>query len=31
MPTITVELYRGRTLEQKKAFVEAVTRATVET
>lgn len=31
MPLITIELYRGRTFEQKKAFVEAVTRAAVET
>lgn len=30
MPFIRVELYRGRTPEQKKAYVEAVTRATVE-
>lgn len=30
MPFIRVELYRGRTLEQKKAFAEAVTKAAVE-
>ncbi|MGD0121716.1 MAG: tautomerase family protein [Candidatus Limnocylindrales bacterium] len=30
MPNITVELFTGRTLEQKRAFVAAVTRDTVE-
>ena len=31
MPAIHVELFEGRTLDQKRAFVEAVTRATCET
>jgi len=31
MPTINVQLFEGRTLEQKRAFVEAVTKVTVET
>ena len=31
MPSIHVEMFEGRTLEQKRAFVEAVTRATCET
>jgi len=31
MPNITVELLTGRTLEQKRAFVAAVTDAAVET
>lgn len=31
MPTINVQLFEGRTPEQKRAFVEAVTQATVET
>jgi 4-oxalocrotonate tautomerase len=30
MPNITVELFTGRTLEQKRAYVAAVTRSTVE-
>jgi 4-oxalocrotonate tautomerase len=30
MPSITVELFKGRTLEQKRRFVVAVTRASVE-
>jgi 4-oxalocrotonate tautomerase len=30
MPNITVELFTGRTLEQKRAFVAAVTKSTVE-
>jgi 4-oxalocrotonate tautomerase len=30
MPNITVELYKGRTIEQKRAFVSAVTDITVE-
>ena len=30
MPNITVELFTGRTLEQKRAFVAALTRDTVE-
>lgn len=31
MPTIHVELFEGRTLEQKRAFVQAVTEAAVKT
>lgn len=31
MPTINVQLFEGRTLEQKRAFVQAVTEATVKT
>ena len=31
MPTINVQLFEGRTPEQKRAFVQAVTKATVET
>jgi 4-oxalocrotonate tautomerase len=31
MPTINVQLFEGRTLEQKRAFVEAITEATVRT
>ncbi|HEY6773955.1 MAG TPA: 4-oxalocrotonate tautomerase [Oxalicibacterium sp.] len=31
MPTINVQLFEGRTLEQKRAFVKAVTEATVAT
>lgn len=31
MPTITVQLFEGRTAEQKRAFVKAVTDATVQT
>ncbi|MFM9438244.1 4-oxalocrotonate tautomerase [Janthinobacterium sp. CG_23.3] len=31
MPTINVQLFEGRTLEQKRAFVLAVTEATVKT
>lgn len=31
MPTINVQLFAGRTLEQKRAFVKAVTQATVLT
>jgi 4-oxalocrotonate tautomerase len=30
MPTINVQLFEGRTLEQKRAFVKAVTDATCE-
>jgi 4-oxalocrotonate tautomerase len=30
MPNITVELFTGRTLEQKRAYVAAVTDITVE-
>ena len=29
MPNITVEILRGRTVEQRRAFVEAVTEAAV--
>jgi 4-oxalocrotonate tautomerase len=31
MPTINVQLFEGRTAEQKRAFVQAVTEATVKT
>ena len=31
MPSIRVEMVEGRTLEQKRAFVEAVIRATCDT
>jgi 4-oxalocrotonate tautomerase len=31
MPTIRVELMEGRTLEQKKALVQALTQAVVDT
>lgn len=31
MPTINVQLFTGRTIEQKRQFVEAVTRVTCET
>ncbi|MES2117079.1 MAG: 4-oxalocrotonate tautomerase [Pseudomonadota bacterium] len=31
MPTINVQVFEGRTLEQKRAFVKAVTEATVAT
>ncbi len=31
MPTIHVQLFSGRTIEQKRQFVEAVTRVTCET
>ena len=31
MPTINVQLFTGRTHEQKRQFVEAVTRVTCET
>lgn len=31
MPTIRVELFAGRTLEQKRAFVRALTEAAVNT
>lgn len=31
MPTINVQLFAGRTTEQKRQFVEAVTRVTCET
>jgi 4-oxalocrotonate tautomerase len=31
MPTINVQIFAGRTHEQKRQFVEAVTRVTCET
>ncbi|MFK0377883.1 4-oxalocrotonate tautomerase [Pandoraea sp. NPDC090278] len=31
MPTFHVEMFEGRTIEQKRAFVKAVTQAAVET
>lgn len=31
MPTINVQLFEGRTPEEKRAFVQAVTDATVRT
>ena len=31
MPTIRVEMFEGRTVEQKRAFVAAVTEAAVRT
>jgi 4-oxalocrotonate tautomerase len=31
MPTINVQLFEGRTVEQKRAFVKAVTEAAVAT
>jgi len=31
MPTINVQLFEGRTPEQKRAFVKALTEATVAT
>ncbi len=31
MPTINIQLFEGRTLDQKRAFVEAVTKVTVDT
>jgi 4-oxalocrotonate tautomerase len=31
MPTFHVEMFEGRTVEQKRAFVKAVTQAAVET
>jgi 4-oxalocrotonate tautomerase len=30
MPTFNVQMFEGRTLEQKRKFVEAVTRVTCE-
>lgn len=30
MPVITVEMFEGRTRQQREAFVKAVTKATVE-
>ncbi len=31
MPTFHIELFEGRSIEQKRKFVEAITRATCET
>ena len=31
MPTINIQLFEGRTLDQKRAFAEAVTKVTVDT
>jgi 4-oxalocrotonate tautomerase len=31
MPTFHIELFEGRTVEQKRTFVEAITRVTCET
>ena len=31
MPTFNVQMFEGRTIDQKRAFVEAVTRVTCET
>lgn len=31
MPTINVQLFEGRTLEQKRNFVKAITEATAKT
>ncbi len=30
MPVVTVQLWEGRTLEQKRALVEAITEAMIE-
>ena len=30
MPSISVELFKGRTIEQRRAFVAAVTQAAVD-
>ncbi|HEX7907666.1 MAG TPA: 4-oxalocrotonate tautomerase [Paraburkholderia sp.] len=30
MPTFHIELFEGRSVEQKRAFVEAITKATCE-
>ncbi|MDR6384311.1 4-oxalocrotonate tautomerase [Paraburkholderia caribensis] len=30
MPTLHIELFEGRTVEQKRQFVEAITKATCE-
>jgi 4-oxalocrotonate tautomerase len=30
MPVVTVQMYEGRTVEQKRALVEAITRAMVD-
>jgi 4-oxalocrotonate tautomerase len=31
MPTFNVQMFEGRSTEQKRVFVEAITRATCET
>jgi 4-oxalocrotonate tautomerase len=31
MPTFNIQLFEGRTVEQKRQFVEAITRVTCET
>lgn len=31
MPTINVQMFEGRTIEQKRAFVKAITEATCQT
>jgi 4-oxalocrotonate tautomerase len=31
MPTFRIELFEGRTVEQKRKFVEAITKTTCET
>ncbi|HTI18428.1 MAG TPA: 4-oxalocrotonate tautomerase [Trinickia sp.] len=31
MPTFHIELFEGRTVEQKRKFVEAITRVTCDT
>ena len=31
MPTFNIQLFEGRTVDQKRAFVEAITRVTCET
>jgi 4-oxalocrotonate tautomerase len=31
LPTFNVQMFEGRTIEQKRAFVEAVTRVTCDT
>lgn len=30
MPVVTVQMYEGRTVEQKRALVEAITKAVVD-
>lgn len=30
MPVVTVQMYEGRTIEQKRALAEAITRAMVD-
>ncbi len=30
MPTFNIQLFEGRTVEQKRAFVEAITRVTCD-